>query len=60
MIGIDRKRHEALQERIKRLEELSVRSGNSEIQNRRQELEARMRLLCEQFVQYHTMPLCKS
>lgn len=54
MIGIDRKQHEVLQERIKRLEELSAHSRDSELRCKQRELEKQMRLLCEQFSQYTT------
>ncbi len=54
MIGIDKKRHEVLQERIKRLEELPPCSRDGELRIKQQELEKQMQMLSGQFILYNT------
>lgn len=55
MIGIDRKRHEALQERIEHLEQLSVYSKDSELRTKQKELEKQISILSEQLTHYDAL-----
>ena len=55
MIGIDRKRHETLQERLEHLEQLSVYSKDSELRTKQRVLEKQISILSEQFTHYNTL-----